>query len=62
MNWIMENLSTIIVGALLLAAVVLAIRSVIKDHKNHKCVGGCPGCDCSSCHCTHTPQKAEKIK
>lgn len=37
-------LGTIIIGIVLLAAFVFAVRSVIKTRKN----GGC-GCDCSDC-------------
>lgn len=55
MNWITENLGTIIV-ALILAAVVFAIlRKLVKDKKQGK--SSC-GCNCASCamggQCHHT--------
>lgn len=43
------NLSTIIVGLIVLGLVVLAIRSLIKDHKSGSACGSCGG-DCAHCH------------
>ena len=39
-------MSTVIVGLILLAIVVLVIRSMINDHKSGKssCGGNCAGC------------------
>ncbi len=44
MEWIKDNLATIIVGLLLLTAVIFAIYRLIKEHRNGKCSVGCPGC------------------
>ncbi len=55
MEWIMDNLATIIVGLLLLAAVIFAIYRLIKGHRNGKCSGGCPGCSLSG-KCPHSKQ------
>ncbi|MBO4928530.1 MAG: FeoB-associated Cys-rich membrane protein [Clostridiales bacterium] len=46
MEWMKENLGTIIISILLAAAVVLVIVKMIRDKKNGKT--GC-GCGCSSC-------------
>ncbi|MCD8110354.1 MAG: FeoB-associated Cys-rich membrane protein [Clostridiales bacterium] len=53
MEWIIDNLSTVIIGLLLLAAVIFAVRTLIKDHKNGRCSGGCPGCSHTG-KCPHT--------
>ncbi|MDO4270825.1 MAG: FeoB-associated Cys-rich membrane protein [Eubacteriales bacterium] len=42
---------TIIISALLLAAVVLAFRRVRRQVKNGECPGGCAGCRGCGCHC-----------
>lgn len=55
MEWIMDNLATIIVGLLLLAAVIFAICRLIKEHRNGKCSGGCPGCSLAG-KCPHSKQ------
>ena len=47
MNWLIENLSTIIVSVILLFAVLLAINSIRKDKAN--CGGNCGSCG-TSCH------------
>ena len=46
MTWLMNNLSTIIVGIALVAVVVLIINKMIKDKKKGK--SSC-GCGCSNC-------------
>ena len=46
MNWLFENLGTILVGAAVLLAVVLILVKMWKDKK--KGVSSC-GCGCSSC-------------
>ncbi|WP_283674363.1 FeoB-associated Cys-rich membrane protein [Butyricicoccus sp. Marseille-Q5471] len=43
-------LATIIICALLAAAVVFAARKVHRQVKNGECPGGCAGC---SCNCSH---------
>ena len=51
-------MATGIVGAIVFAVVVLAVRQVIRDH-----LGGKGGCSCAGCpgsaYC-HPPKKAEK--
>lgn len=43
-------MSTLIVGAAVLAVTVLAARKVYRDKKNGKCCGGnCAGCS-GNCH------------
>ena len=51
MNWLIENLSTIIVSVILLFAVLLAINSIRKDKANGKssCGGNCGSCG-TGCH------------
>ena len=47
-EWLAANLATIIVSLVILAAVVLVIRKMIRDKKRGK--GGCSwGGDCGSC-------------
>ena len=52
MIWLMENLSTILVSLVIVAAIVLAVRSIKKDKANGKssCGGNCKSCGslCSS--------------
>ncbi|MCD8106521.1 MAG: FeoB-associated Cys-rich membrane protein [Oscillospiraceae bacterium] len=55
MEWLMDNLATIIVGLLLLTAVIFAIYRLIKEHRNGKCSGGCPGCSLNG-KCPHSKQ------
>ncbi len=51
MNWFLDNLATIVVGVILLIAVVLALRSMLKTYKSGECGGGCSGCTCAgACH------------
>ena len=49
MSFLMENLSTIIILLIVIAAVCLAIRSIIRDRKAGKGCGACPG-GCHGCH------------
>ncbi len=48
-------MATIVVGLLLLVAVLLAIRSVLRDHRKGGCTHGCSGCQLGggSCGCSH---------
>ena len=46
LNWIAENLVTIAVAAVLLAAVAIAVFSLVKEKKHCSC--GCTG-NCASC-------------
>lgn len=47
-----SNISTILVGLVVIGIVALAVRSIIKDKKSGKgCGGGCSGCAGSgTCH------------
>ena len=49
MAWITENIGTIAVLAVLVFAVTLVIRSMIRAKKQGK--SSC-GCDCGSCACS----------
>ncbi len=51
--WIAENALTIAVLSVLLAAVALAVFSLIKDKKNKKggCTGNCATCGMGCSHC-----------
>lgn len=48
MSWIADNAATIIVGAVLLIAVALAIRYMIKKAKKGQCIG-CYQCCKNGC-------------
>ncbi len=45
-NYIIANLSTIIVGSVLLAAIATAVTVIIRDKKKHRnlCGYSCQGC------------------
>ncbi len=48
--WLEANVSTILVGAVLLAVVVLAVRKLIRDRREGNSPCGCGGCDgCAAC-------------
>ncbi len=49
LSFISDNLSTIIVGAVVFAVVAAAVAKILRDRKNHKntCGGGCCGCPSS---------------
>ena len=49
MTFLMENLSTIIILLIVIAAVCLAVRTIIHDRKAGKGCGACPG-GCHGCH------------
>ncbi len=46
MDWLIQNLGTIVAAVLLIAAVVWIVVSLRRDKKSGK--GGC-GCGCESC-------------
>lgn len=53
LQWISTNIGTILISLLLLAAVALIIRSMMRDKKQGKssCGGNCAGCaSCGACH------------
>lgn len=49
LEWISENIADIVVCALLLAAVIFAVASMVRDKKkgNSRCGGSCSGCPLS---------------
>lgn len=49
LEWLVQNLATIVIGAVLLAAVILAVRSMVKTRKSGGCHCGCS--DCKGCSC-----------
>ncbi|HIR03564.1 MAG TPA: FeoB-associated Cys-rich membrane protein [Candidatus Scatovicinus merdipullorum] len=55
LEWILQNLSTILITAALLAVVLLIIRHLYKARKR----GGCAGCsgNCGACCHTHAVKK-----
>lgn len=56
MTWLMNNMATIIVTAVLLAAVIAAVRYIHKSKKTGTCAG-CGG-SCSGCtHCSSADRK-----
>ena len=44
--WLQNDLGTMITAGILILAVILALRKIIKDKKEgrHSCGGGCEGC------------------
>ena len=53
LQWISTNIGTILISLLLLTAVALIIRSMMRDKKQGKssCGGNCAGCAaCGACH------------
>ena len=51
MEFIMQNMGTIIVSIILSVAVILSVRTIIKNRKEGKCSGGCTYCPgASNCH------------
>jgi uncharacterized membrane protein len=55
MTWIMSNLGTIVVGAIVVAVAYGAFRSVRKDFQSGGC-SGCSGCK-GGCSCSNNLQK-----
>ncbi len=56
--WIIENLSTLIISAILIAAVTAVVLSMIRGRKKGKSSCGCGCADCalrSSCHSEGNP-------
>ncbi len=53
LQWICENIGTIVVGLVLLAVVILIVRIMMRDKKQGKssCGGNCASCGaCGCCH------------
>ncbi len=58
--WIIENLSTLIVSAILITAVTAVVLSMIRGRKKGKSSCGCGCADCalrSSCHSKSSSSK-----
>lgn len=56
--WVIENLSTLIISAILIAAVTAVVLSMIRGRKKGKSSCGCGCADCalrSSCHSEGNP-------
>jgi len=53
LEFLQKNLATILVGAAVLALVVLVVRHLIKEKKHSACGGGCGGCGGSCSGCAH---------
>lgn len=53
-SWIIENLSTLIVSAVLIAAVTAIIVSMVRGRKKGKSSCGCGCADCSLCSACHS--------
>lgn len=45
LSMIGNNISTIVISALLMIAVVMIIRSLYRNRKEGKCFCGCSGCE-----------------
>ncbi len=58
LQWILNNIATIIICAIILLLGILAARYLYKSHKAGKCAGcpGCSSCDGSCCNCSHSSQ------
>lgn len=57
-TWIMENLATLIVSGILIAAVTAVIVSMVRGRKKGKSSCGCGCADCAlhtSCHQKDSP-------
>lgn len=55
LDFITNNISTIIVGLIVLFIVILIIKSMINNKDKSSCGGGCLGCpNACMCHKTNT--------
>ena len=62
-TWLTENIATIIIGVLLMAASAAILVHMIRNRKNRKggCGGGCAGCPGAKyCHMAAGDQEIEK--
>lgn len=61
LSWLSANLTNLVIAALLVLAVGLAVRSMIRNRKAGK--SSC-GCDCASCGagCKENLDKKQKIR
>ncbi len=53
LNWLSENLATILVGAVTFAIVGAVVIKLIRDQKNHKSSCGCGCANCPSAGMCH---------
>ena len=55
MTWIMDNLASIVVVAVIVLLLVLDVRKLVRDRKSGKrsCGGNCAGCSGCGGHCDH---------
>ena len=65
MAFLMENLSTVIIGLILAGLVYLVVRKMIRDSREGKCCGcsgGCAGCSgASMCHGGQRPGREKQV-
>ena len=65
MAFLMENLSTVIIGLILAGVVYLVVRKMIRDRREGKgcgCSGGCAGCSgASMCHGGQRPGREKQV-
>ncbi|MCQ2528685.1 MAG: FeoB-associated Cys-rich membrane protein [Saccharofermentans sp.] len=59
LNWLAENLSTLVVVVILVAIVVLVVRKLISDKRQGK--SSC-GCGCSTCAMSDSCHSDQKTK
>lgn len=59
MNFIQMILPSLIVGGILLLAVILIVKKIVRDKKNHvcSCAGGCSAC---SQNCSYREKEVKK--
>ena len=61
LEWIKMNIGTIAVLLILLAAVALIIRKLVRDKKSGKPCSSC-GCSCEGCHVCEFPRDVKVTK
>ena len=65
MTFLMEILSTVIIGLILAGVVYLVVRKMIRDRREGKgcgCSGGCAGCSgASMCHGGQRPGREKQV-
>ncbi|MDR1564326.1 MAG: FeoB-associated Cys-rich membrane protein [Oscillospiraceae bacterium] len=44
-NWLMANIGTIIIAAIIAGILAAVVVKLVRDKKS----GKCPGCECASC-------------
>lgn len=61
MEWLLDNLGTILITALLIVVVALIVRSLIKNKNSCSCGGGCGSCS-MGCSCGSKNKEPEVIQ